>query len=123
MEPYIKKYLVKLLAKPILAEFEITVRTHNALDAANIKTFGDLVTKSEKDLLEDNNFAPSSVDEIKEQLAKFGLTLGMRLDDVDVDVVWTLMTEMYRRKDSIKDDPDLLRLFRLTGVNNRFRGF
>ena len=123
MEPYIRKYLAKLLAKPISAEFEITVRTYNALATANIKTFGDLVTKEEKALLEDNNFAPSSVDEIKEQLARFGLTLGMRLDDMDVDVVWTLMTKMYRRNYSIKEDPRLLRLLRLTGVNNKFHEF
>ena len=94
MEPYIAKYLAKLLATPICSEFEITVRTFNSLDAANIKNFGDLVIKEEKELLEDNNFAPSSVKEVKEQLAEFGLTLGMRLDAVDVDVVWTLMTKL-----------------------------
>ena len=123
MEPYITKYLAKLLATPIWGEFELTVRAFNSLDAANIKTLGDLVIKEEKELLEDNNFAPSSVKEIKEQLAEFGLTLGMRLDDVDVDVVWTLMTKMYRRNDCMEEDPRLFRLFRLTGVNNRFHEF
>ena len=116
MEPYIHKYLAKLLAKPISTEFELTVRAFNSLDAANIKTFGDLVTKEEKDLLEDNNFVPSSVDEIKEQLARFGLTLGMRLDDMDENLVWTLMTKMYRRNYDIKEDPRLLRLFRLMSI-------
>ena len=64
--------------------------------------------------------------EIKEQLARFGLTLGMRLEDMDVDLVWTLMTKLYRRNYSIKEDPRLLRLLRLlrlTGVNNRFHEF
>ena len=79
--------IAELLAKPFWAELEITVRTYNSLEAANIKTLRELVTKEEKNLLEDSNFAPTSVDEIKEQLAKLGLTLGMDLENDDVNIL------------------------------------
>jgi len=121
MEPYVTKYIDKILATPIATEFELTVRAFNSLDAANIKTFGDLVRKGEKDLLEDNNFAPSSVSEIKEQLARFGLSLGMRLEDMDEDLAWTLMTKMHRKNQEIHavlEDPRLLRLLRLTSIDS-----
>ena len=73
------------------ARLRCSARADNSLDAANIKTLRELGTKEEKHLLEDNNFVSTSVNEIKEQLAKLGLTLGMSLDDMDED--WDLDTE------------------------------
>ena len=91
MKLHRNQILAKLLAQPFWTELEISVRAYNSLDAANIKTLRELVTKEEKHLLEDNNFVPTSVNEIKEQLVKLGLTLGMSLDDMDED--WDLDTE------------------------------
>ena len=72
----------RYLAKPV-AELELSVRASNCLETANIKTIRELVTKEEKDMLEYKNFGRTSLNEIKEQLANMGLTLGMDLDDMD----------------------------------------
>lgn len=72
----------RYLAKPV-SELELSVRASNCLETANIKTIRELVTKEEKDMLEYKNFGRTSLNEIKEQLANMGLTLGMPLDDLD----------------------------------------
>ena len=72
----------RYLAKPV-AELELSVRASNCLETANIKTIRDLVTKEEKDMLEYKNFGRTSLNEIKEQLANMGLSLGMDLEDMD----------------------------------------
>ena len=72
----------RYLAKPV-AELELSVRASNCLETANIKTIRELVTKEEKDMLEYKNFGRTSLNEIKEQLANMGLSLGMNLDDMD----------------------------------------
>jgi DNA-directed RNA polymerase subunit alpha len=72
----------RYLAKPV-SELELSVRASNCLETANIKTIRELVTKEEKDMLEYKNFGRTSLNEIKEQLANMGLTLGMNLDDLD----------------------------------------
>ena len=72
----------RYLAKPV-SELELSVRASNCLETANIKTIRELVTKEEKDMLEYKNFGRTSLNEIKEQLANMGLTLGMELDDLD----------------------------------------
>ena len=76
--------LAKFLAKPVM-EFELSVRASNCLETANIKTIREIVTKEEKDMLEYKNFGRASLNEIKEQLANMGLSLGMNLDDMDWD--------------------------------------
>ena len=95
MKLYSNQHLAELLAKSVWTELELTVRAFNSLDAANIRTLRELVTKEEKHLLEDNNFVPTSVNEIKEQLAKLGLTLGMSLEDIlsDIDEGWDINDE------------------------------
>ena len=76
----------RYLAKPV-SELELSVRASNCLETANIKTIRELVVKEEKDMLEYKNFGRTSLNEIKEQLANMGLTLGMDLDDMDdVDI-------------------------------------
>jgi DNA-directed RNA polymerase subunit alpha len=61
-------------------ELELSVRAHNCLKNANIKTIADLVQRSEHDMLRTKNFGRKSLNEIKEILAGMGLHLGMRVD-------------------------------------------
>lgn len=68
------------LAKPV-AELELSVRSSNCLEAANIATIRDLVTKTESDMLKYRNFGRKSLNEIKDILADMGLSFGMVLDD------------------------------------------
>src|SRR5437773_1402821 len=62
-------------------ELELSVRSYNCLKNANIRTIGELVTKSEAEMLKTNNFGRKSLNEIKEILTSMGLSLGMRMDD------------------------------------------
>jgi DNA-directed RNA polymerase subunit alpha len=61
-------------------EMELSVRSYNCLKNANIKTIGELVQKSESEMLKTKNFGRKSLNEIKEILATMGLSLGMKLD-------------------------------------------
>lgn len=70
----------RYLSKPV-ADLELSVRAGNCLETANIKTIRELVVKNEKEMLEYKNFGKTSLNEIKDQLANMGLTLGMNLDD------------------------------------------
>ena len=58
-------------------ELELSVRSANCLQNANIKTIGDLVQKTEAEMLRTPNFGRKSLNEIKEVLASMGLRLGM----------------------------------------------
>ncbi len=62
-------------------ELELSVRSANCLQQANIKTIGDLVQKSEAEMLKTKNFGRKSLKEIKEILAEMGLSLGMKLEN------------------------------------------
>ena len=62
-------------------ELELSVRSYNCLKNANIRTIGELVTKSEAEMLKTKNFGRKSLNEIKEILTTMGLSLGMRMDD------------------------------------------
>ena len=64
-------------------ELELSVRSANCLQNANIKFIGDLVQKSEAEMLKTKNFGRKSLKEIKEILAEMGLSLGMKLDGWD----------------------------------------
>ena len=61
-------------------ELELSVRAANCLKNANIKTIGDLVQKTESEMLRTKNFGRKSLNEIKEILAGMGLSLGMKVD-------------------------------------------
>jgi DNA-directed RNA polymerase subunit alpha len=67
--------LGQLLATP-LAEFQISVRARNCLDKLAITTLGELVAKTEEELLETPNFGHASLKEVKELLASRGLHLS-----------------------------------------------
>jgi DNA-directed RNA polymerase subunit alpha len=62
-------------------ELELSVRSANCLQNANIKYIGELVQKSEAEMLKTKNFGRKSLNEIKEILAGMGLSLGMKLDN------------------------------------------
>ncbi len=62
-------------------ELELSVRSANCLQQANIKTIGDLVQKSEAEMLKTKNFGRKSLKEIKEILSEMGLQLGMKLEN------------------------------------------
>jgi DNA-directed RNA polymerase subunit alpha len=61
-------------------ELELSVRSANCLKNAGIKLIGELVSKSESEMLKTQNFGRKSLNEIKDILAEMGLTLGMKLD-------------------------------------------
>ncbi len=63
-------------------ELELSVRAANCLKNANIKTIGDLVQKSENEMLKTKNFGKKSLNEIKEVLAEMGLELGSKVTEV-----------------------------------------
>src|SRR5208283_1363871 len=62
-------------------ELELSVRSYNCLKNANIQTIGELVVKSEAEMLKTKNFGRKSLNEIKEILSNMGLGLGMKIDE------------------------------------------
>jgi DNA-directed RNA polymerase subunit alpha len=62
-------------------ELELSVRSYNCLKNANIQTIGELVQKTEAEMLKTKNFGRKSLNEIKEILAQMGLSLGMKIDE------------------------------------------
>jgi len=71
-------------------ELELSVRSANCLQNANIKLIGELVQKSEGEMLKTKNFGRKSLKEIKEILADMGLSLGMQIDH------WSQMLERWK---------------------------
>ena len=69
-----------ILLRPV-DDLELTVRSANCLKAENIFYIGDLIQRSETELLKTPNLGRKSLNEIKEVLASRGLTLGMKLEN------------------------------------------
>jgi DNA-directed RNA polymerase subunit alpha len=69
-----------VLLRPV-DDLELTVRSANCLKAENIYYIGDLIQRTENELLKTPNLGRKSLNEIKEVLASRGLTLGMRLEN------------------------------------------
>lgn len=69
-----------ILTRPV-DELELTVRSANCLKAENIYYIGDLIQRTENELLKTPNLGRKSLSEIKDVLAAHGLTLGMRLEN------------------------------------------
>ena len=61
-------------------DLELSVRATNCLRSANIATVGELVQRSENDMLKTKNFGRKSLDEIKGVLLDMGLDFGMKVD-------------------------------------------
>jgi DNA-directed RNA polymerase subunit alpha len=76
-------------------ELELSVRSANCLQNANIKYIGELCQRSEPEMLKTKNFGRKSLNEIKDILASMGLSLGMKLDDFDLEEA-----ESFRPKDN-----------------------
>ena len=70
------KELEALLKTPV-EELELSVRSSNCLKNANIRTIGELTRKTEEDIAKTRNFGKKSLQEIKEKLQEWNLTLGM----------------------------------------------
>ncbi len=66
-------------------EIELSVRAANCLNNANITTVGQLAQKTEADMLKYRNFGKKSLNEIKQKLVSFGLSLGMSIDPELID--------------------------------------
>jgi len=68
------------LLRPV-EDLELTVRSANCLKAEDINYIGDLIQRSEMELLKTPNLGKKSLNEIKDVLAAHGLSLGMRLEN------------------------------------------
>jgi DNA-directed RNA polymerase subunit alpha len=81
----------ELLYRPVEG-LPISVRAFNGLQNADIKYIGELVQRTEQDMLKIKNFGRKSLNEIKEVLADMGLSLGMRLENLpprgELDRMW-----------------------------------
>ncbi len=73
-------------------ELELSVRSANCLQNASIHLIGELVQRTEADMLKTKNFGRKSLKEIKEILADMGLSLGMRVDG------WPQMLERWKQQ-------------------------
>ena len=71
-------------------ELELSVRSANCLQNANISLIGELVQRTEQDMLKTKNFGRKSLKEIKEILQNMGLQLGMKIDN------WPQMIERWK---------------------------
>ncbi len=71
-------------------ELELSVRSANCLQNANIQLIGELVQRSEQDMLKTKNFGRKSLKEIKEILTSMGLSLGMKIDN------WPMLLERWQ---------------------------
>ena len=68
-----------------ISELELSVRSSNCLKEARIKTIGDLVRRSELEMLKYRNFGKKSLAEINKILVSMGLSLGMKLEEAVKD--------------------------------------
>lgn len=75
IQPIINEHLYRSVD-----DLELSVRSANCLKNANIRYIGELVTKSEAEMLKTKNFGRKSLNEIKEILNEMGLGLGMKVD-------------------------------------------
>ena len=73
-------------------ELELSVRSANCLQNANIQLIGELVQRTEQDMLKTKNFGRKSLKEIKEILANMGLSLGMKIDN------WPQLLERWKQQ-------------------------
>jgi DNA-directed RNA polymerase subunit alpha len=75
-------------------ELELSVRSANCLQNANITLIGELVQRTEQDMLKTKNFGRKSLKEIKEILASMGLSLGMKIEN------WPQLLERWKAQQS-----------------------
>ncbi|MCP4503449.1 MAG: DNA-directed RNA polymerase subunit alpha [Deltaproteobacteria bacterium] len=80
-EPEVKEEKINENLLRSVDELELSVRSANCLQNANIRFIGDLVQRTESEMLKTKNFGRKSLKEIKEILSEMGLSLGMKLDN------------------------------------------
>jgi DNA-directed RNA polymerase subunit alpha len=78
---------IKKILLTSVDDLELSVRSHNCLKAANIKTLGDLVRKDESEMLKFRNFGRKSLAELIEIVENFGLDFGMDVDRYILDEI------------------------------------
>ncbi len=96
--------LSESLLKPV-EDLELSVRSANCLYNANIRRIGDLVQKTENEMLKTKNFGRKSLKEIKEVLYEMGLSLGMRLESwppSDAIIASKIMKAVKNKNNKIK---------------------
>ncbi|MBF8248430.1 MAG: DNA-directed RNA polymerase, alpha subunit, partial [Bacteroidetes bacterium] len=71
---------VRKILKMSVDELELSVRSHNCLRSASIKTMADLVRRNESELLKFRNFGRKSLAELSQIVEEFGLSFGMDVD-------------------------------------------
>ena len=85
-EAIYRKSLIKaavpgeVLSKPV-AELKLKTRAEKALMRLNVATIGELILRTEEELLWSKNFGPTSLGEVKEALAAYGLSLATKEDE------------------------------------------
>jgi DNA-directed RNA polymerase subunit alpha len=77
----VSERLQDLFAKPIEDLAELSVRSRNSLQKESIRTLGDLVQRSDEEMLSIDNFGKKSLKEIEDFLEEHGLRFGMKLED------------------------------------------
>jgi DNA-directed RNA polymerase subunit alpha len=95
----VRPTLSELLYRPVEG-LPISVRAFNGLQNADIKYIGELVQRTEQDMLKIKNFGRKSLNEIKEVLADMGLSLGMRLENLPPRAELDKMWEEQERRES-----------------------
>ena len=93
-----------LLDTPV-TDFELSVRTRNALRKMNIRTLGDLLKVTEAELRSFKNFDGASLDEIKAMLAQKGLKLGQAVEQHQAEVKQQVYDQL---KTEVGDDNGML---------------
>ncbi len=84
-EPVVEKEKINDNLYRTVDELELSVRSANCLQNAGIKYIGELVQKSEAEMLKTKNFGRKSLNEIKEILTEMGLGFGLKIDNFDPD--------------------------------------
>ncbi|HEX4841692.1 MAG TPA: DNA-directed RNA polymerase subunit alpha C-terminal domain-containing protein, partial [bacterium] len=74
LEPGVDAQMAKLYAMPI-EELDLSVRPYNCLKRAGINTVGDLIQRTEEEIVAVKNFGRKSLDEVREKLTSLGLSL------------------------------------------------
>ena len=88
-----RKNRLKELFNRSVEELELSVRSSNCLKASNIKTLGELVQKSESEMIKFRNFGRKSLNEISEILQRHGMHFGMKLQKNDKGE-WELLEDL-----------------------------
>lgn len=80
-----KDIQLRSLLKKSIDEMELSVRSHNCLQAAGIRTIYELVTKEENEMLKFKNFGRKSLTELEEKLGEMGLYFGMKINPILIE--------------------------------------